>query len=193
MRHRKRGRTLGRSPSHRKAMRKNMLAALFLTEREIDDPKLDPNPPKVRGRIVTTVAKAKEMRPEVEKCITKARRAYEAIQAAKPHKTDAQRGTDAYEAWKKSDKYKSWVKAVAPAVAIRRRLISQVGDKKAVSILINTIAPRFLGRPGGYTRILKLATPRLGDAGPRAILEFVGKNDRRTTRSAKPAFEGSNA
>jgi len=35
------------------------------------------------------------------------------------------------------------------------------------------VAPRFANRPGGYTRILKLAMPRLGDAGPRAILEFV--------------------
>ena len=50
-----------------------------------------------------------------------------------------------------------------------------LGDKKAARILFERIAPRFVDRPGGYTRILKLATPRLGDAGPRAMLEFVGE------------------
>lgn len=49
-----------------------------------------------------------------------------------------------------------------------------LGDKQAARILFEKVAPRFVDRPGGYTRILKLATPRLGDAGPRAILEFVG-------------------
>ena len=51
------------------------------------------------------------------------------------------------------------------------------------------IAPRFEDRPGGYTRILKLAKPRLGDAGTRAILEFVGRNDRVRRRAERPAFE----
>ena len=40
--------------------------------------------------------------------------------------------------------------------------------------MFERIAPRFVDRPGGYTRILTLSTPRLGDAGPRAVLEFVG-------------------
>ena len=53
-------------------------------------------------------------------------------------------------------------------------MIQLLGDKHAARILFEKIAPRFTDRPGGYTRILKLATPRLGDAGPRAILEFVG-------------------
>ena len=57
MRHRKRGRVLGRSPSHRKAMFHNMASALFLTERDADE--TEPNKPKIKGRIVTTVAKAK--------------------------------------------------------------------------------------------------------------------------------------
>ena len=73
MRHRKRGRHLGRSSSHRKALLRNMASSLFLTERETDD--LDPNTPKVKGRIVTTIQKAKEIRPLVEKCISIAKRA----------------------------------------------------------------------------------------------------------------------
>ena len=63
-------------------------------------------------------------------------------------------------------------------------------DKQASQILFETIAPRYVDRPGGYTRILKLAKPRLGDAGARAILELVGQGDRdRVTKKAeKPSF-----
>ena len=71
MRHRRKGRVLGRSPSHRKALFKNLASALFLTER---DAELDENAPKVKGRIVTTLPKAKEVRPLVEKCITIAKK-----------------------------------------------------------------------------------------------------------------------
>jgi large subunit ribosomal protein L17 len=63
---------------------------------------------------------------------------------------------------------------MAPVVKARRRVVQLLGDKQAARILFERIAPRFADRPGGYTRILKLATPRLGDAGPRALLEFVG-------------------
>ena len=61
-------------------------------------------------------------------------------------------------------------------------------DKEAVKVLFETIAPRFVDRPGGYTRVLKLSKPRLGDAGQRAILELVGIRDRVTEKSEKPAF-----
>ena len=62
-------------------------------------------------------------------------------------------------------------------------------NKEAVEILFAHIAPRFMERPGGYTRILKLSKPRLGDNGKRAILEFVGKNDRAAKKASKPSFE----
>ena len=78
---------------------------------------------------------------------------------------------------------------MAPVVAARRRLFRLLGDKAAVSVLFDTVAPRFVERPGGYTRILRLAKPRLGDAGARAILEFVGVRDRVPARSTKPKFE----
>jgi large subunit ribosomal protein L17 len=64
-----------------------------------------------------------------------------------------------------------------------------LGDKEAVKILFDEIAPRMADRDGGYTRILKLAKPRLGDAGVQAILEFVGRNDRVKVKSQKPSFE----
>ncbi len=56
-------------------------------------------------------------------------------------------------------------------------------------ILFDEVAPRFADRPGGYTRVLRLAKPRLGDAGIRAILEFVGVHDRKRRKAARPAFE----
>jgi large subunit ribosomal protein L17 len=64
-----------------------------------------------------------------------------------------------------------------------------LGDKEAVKILFEEIAPRFADRNGGYTRILRLADRRLGDAGEKAILEFVGRNDRVAVRSERPAFD----
>jgi large subunit ribosomal protein L17 len=185
MRHRKRGRVLGRSPSHRKAMFKNLASALFLTERDAED---EDNKPEVKGRIITTVAKAKEVRPLVERCITLACKALGHVDASKEHATDAPRHSDTWKAWRKSDRWKKWAQAIAPAVASRRRLQQLLGDKQAVTVLLSTVAPRFRERPGGYTRILKLAKPRLGDAGPRAILEFVGVRDRQVQRAQKPAF-----
>ena len=186
MRHRKRGRVLGRAPSHRKAMLKNLASALILTEREFDsDDKLQP---KVKGRIITTVAKAKEVRPLVEKSVTLACKALGHVEASRQHAVDAPRNSDKWKAWRKSDKWKQWAAAIAPAVSSRRRLQQMLGDKLAVTVLLATVAPRFRDRRGGYTRILKLAKPRLGDAGPRAILEFVGIRDRQVQRAEKPTF-----
>ena len=59
MRHRRKGRVLGRSPSHQRAMLRNLASSLVLTEREFEPG--EPGSPKVPGRIVTTVAKAKEV------------------------------------------------------------------------------------------------------------------------------------
>lgn len=187
MRHRRKGRVLGRSPSHQRALLRSLATALFLTER---DAEFDDNTPKVKGRIITTLPKAKEARPLIEKCITLARRSVELREAAKPHGTDAARNTEAWRAWRKSDKWKLWAKAVAPSVTIQRRLLVLVGDKEAVKVLLDVIAPRFTDRPGGYTRIMRLAKPRLGDGGIRAVLELVGVRDRTAAKAQAPAFEG---
>jgi large subunit ribosomal protein L17 len=186
MRHRNKGRKLGRNPKHQRALLRNLASALILTER---DAEFDDNKPKVKGRIITTIAKAKEVRPLVEKCVTIARRSLSAQEAAREHGTSAERGSQEWKKWRESDQWTAWAQAVAPAVAARRRCIQLLGDKQAVSILFTEIAPRFAERPGGYTRIVRLAQPRLGDAGVQAILEFVGVRDRVVQRSQKPAFE----
>ncbi len=189
MRHRRRSRVLGRSPSHRKALLKNLASALFLTER---DAELDDNAPKVPGRIVTTLEKAKEVRPLVEKCVTLAKKSLAAAAAAEQYGTTAERGSDEYKQWRESESWQKWVNARAPYVNARRRVIQLIGDKNAAKVLFDRVAERFVDRPGGYTRIVRLATPRLGDGGTRAILEFVGKNDRVKKVSVKPDF-GSDA
>jgi large subunit ribosomal protein L17 len=165
---------------------RNLTSALFLTER---DAELDDNKPKVKGRIITTLEKAKEVRPFVERCITIARRSLAATEAAAKLGTDAERNSAAWKAWRESPKYLQWNKAIAPVVTARRRVFALLRDKQAVRVLFSEIAPRFADRNGGYTRILRLAKPRLGDAGTRAILELVGIRDRTAHAAQAPTFD----
>jgi large subunit ribosomal protein L17 len=169
---------------------RSLASALFLTER---DAEFDNNKPKVKGRIVTTITKAKEVRPLVEKCVTIACRGLSAEESAGEYATTASRGSDEWNSWRKSDRWQQWNTAVAPAIAARRRCLQILGDKQAVRVLFDMVAPRFTDRPGGYTRIVRLAKPRLGDAGTRAILEFVGVRDRVVQRAVRPVFEGESA
>ncbi len=197
MRHKRRGRHLGRTSSHRKALLRNLACSLFLTERDPDfytgmfqsDGKTEVKPPKHRGRIVTTIHKAKEVRPLVERCITIAKKAIPHIEKAEEFATSEDRNSDAWSKWRKSDNWQKWADARAPVVNARRRVFSMLRDKEAVEILFEEIAPRFLDRTGGYTRVMRLAKPRLGDAGVQAILELVGQNDKVKQTASKPVFE----
>ncbi|MCC9607687.1 50S ribosomal protein L17 [Blastopirellula sp. JC732] len=212
MRHRKKGRVLGRSSPHRKAMMRNMASSLLLSLRSddvnesgyeylsTDTPDAGRNVPKVKGRIITTITKAKEIRPYIEKVITIARNALPSIRAAEKLATKLQKYdsngkvNEAYKEWRKSDAYVAWNNAQAPALAARRRCVALLGNHQAVDILFDQVAPKFEDRQGGYTRILRLATPRLGDAGTRAIIEFVGnERDRVSEAAQRPAFEGEAA
>lgn len=183
MRHKVKGRKLGRNASHRKAMFRNMACSLI---KSVVVDENDPARPKVPGRIVTTIAKAKELRPYLEKLITMARKALPHQERAQGFAATAERNSDAWKSWRESDQWQQWNQAIAPAVALRRRVFSVLRDKQAVSILFDTIAPQYANRPGGYTRVVKLPNVRLGDAGVQALIEFVGdqrdrvKSGRRT-------------
>ena len=126
MRHRVSHRKLGRVTEHRIAMLRNQATALILHE-----------------RIETTVPKAKELRPFVERIITLAKR-----------------GIAAGDGNGKS-------------LHARRLVLRDIQDRDVVGKLFDTIAPRFEGRPGGYTRILRVGFRR-GDSAEVAQIELVG-------------------
>ena len=200
MRHKNKGRKLGRNPSHRTAMLRNLASSLFLSERDADvneagefyrdydTAAFGKNQPKVKGRVITTLQKAKQVRPLVEKCITIARKGLKAQEQAEQYATSAERNSGEWKTWRNSDQWRQWAQAMAPAVHARRRVVSMIRNKVAMEVLFDEIAPRFLDRNGGYTRIMRLASPRLGDAGTRAVLEFVGTHDRISEKSERPAF-----
>ena len=119
MRHRIAGRKLQRTSSHRTALFRNMAAALIKHE-----------------QITTTVAKAKELRPYVEKLITLAKKG---------------------------------------GLSNRRLAHARLLDDAQLVKLFDVIAPRYAGRNGGYTRIVK-AGIRMSDAAPIAIIEFVDRD-----------------
>lgn len=66
-------------------------------------------------------------------------------------------------------------KAAKNTLATRRLLISRVKDADCVEKLMSVIAPRYQGRPGGYTRIIKVGN-RYGDMSPIAYIELVDRN-----------------
>jgi large subunit ribosomal protein L17 len=156
-------------------MFRNMACSLIKSVRVDED---DDTRPQVPGRIVTTVAKAKELRPKIEKLITLARKALAHQENAEEHETSAERNSSEWRTWRESDKWTRWSNAIAPAVAMRRRAFAVLRDKEAVDILFDELATRYRDRPGGYSRVVKLASVRLGDAGPQALIEFVGVGDR---------------
>lgn len=179
MRHKVRGRKLGRNASHRKAMFRNMASSLIKSF-EIDEDA--ENAPVVAGRIVTTLPKAKEIRPIVEKLVTLARRASAHESAAAEFATEAAPGTEEWQQWRKSDQWQKWNAAIAPAVALRRRAFADLRDKQAVLVLFGPLSDAMSDRDGGYLRVVRLPNVRLGDSGQQALVEFVGVRDRVKTR-----------
>jgi large subunit ribosomal protein L17 len=58
-----------------------------------------------------------------------------------------------------------------------RRAMSLIGDRAVVQVLFDEIGPYYSDRPGGYTRVLRLVKPRLGDATVQAYLGYVREDD----------------
>ena len=102
-------------------------------------------------RIRTTDAKAKETRRLAERTITWARRLGTVLTKSPDKRTEEEKGQ------------------VVHAVRMARRVVR---DRSAVVKLFDEIGPRFLGRHGGYTRIVKIGQ-RPGDAAPMSLLELI--------------------
>ncbi len=130
MRHRVAHRKLGRVTEHRIALLRNQAQALLRHE-----------------KIETTVPKAKELRPYVERLISIAKRSL-------------------------ADNGEAEERRIRRMNA--ERLVSQdLSDQKVVAKLFDAIAPRYSARPGGYTRLLRLGHRR-GDAAEVAQVELIG-------------------
>jgi large subunit ribosomal protein L17 len=116
-------------------------------------------------RIETTDAKAKELRRVTERLITKARRLGEV--AYTPHEKLKAKDQAARLATKRL------LGAFLPRFGTK---IEEGAPKKVdlVEKVLVDLAKRFEGRPGGYTRTIKLG-PRRGDNAPMVLIEFVGE------------------
>lgn len=139
--HRRVGRKLKRTWSHKKSLMCNLATDLFLHK-----------------KLVTTEAKAKELRPFAESLITRARIALRNEQngnlpTARPNKSGE-------------------VATVTKDFVQRRQVGRFIRNKAVLQELFDTIAPAVASRDGGYTRIIKLG-PRRGDGGREAIIELV--------------------
>jgi large subunit ribosomal protein L17 len=137
MRHKKRGRQLGRDTNHRRALFRNLVTSLFEHE-----------------RIETTEAKAKEIRGIADRMITLGKEG---------------------------------------SLAARRRAASYLMSGGMVTKLFGEIAPRFLQRQGGYTRLIRTRV-RVGDGAKMAVVELVIQGQRpepKKTDKSKPAPEKS--
>jgi len=76
--------------------------------------------------------------------------------------------------------------ALKNTLAARRQVGRFIQDKTVLKKLFDVIGPRFVGRPGGFTRVLRLG-PREGDAAEMALLELVIREERHHEKKAKAA------
>lgn len=143
MRHLYKGRKLKRTSSHRKALLRNLAASLFDSK-----------------RIVTTIAKAKELRPFAERIIT---RAINVVKNESENRLPAGQNQDLHNR-----------RMIARDININRKSSDTTIERTVFDILIQDIAPKIIAeeRHGGYTRIIKSGFRR-GDAAETAIIELV--------------------
>ena len=141
MRHRKHNHQLGVKTAHRTSMLANLCCSLI-----------------ENGRIKTTLARARALRPTIEKIITLAKKAHLAQDPAQK-------------------------------IHYRRLAISRLRSKPATKKLFDELVEQFAKREGGYTRIYKLALPRLGDASEMALIEFVEEpaSKKKKKKAKKPS------
>lgn len=177
MRHRMHHRKLNRTSEHRRAMQRNLAQSLI-----------------EHGRITTTLAKAKDIQPFVEKLVTlavkvRARSAASdaagALRARRAlHRLLGDRAMIPAEYREAYDGMSDAKRAKTMQMVSGRR--HRTGDPKgrltftAESVthrLIETVAPNFEDRPGGYTRLIHLPKRRLGDSARTAMVQFIGDEE----------------
>lgn len=186
MRHRVDHRKLNRTSEHRKALLRNMAQSLI-----------------EHGQITTTLPKAKTLRPFFERLVTlavRARRLGAADDRAgalrsrrRIHQLLGDRGLIPKEHRGTYEGMTDALRAKTMRMASGRRY--RTGEPRGrlvftaeavVHRLIETIAPRYENRPGGYTRLVRLARRRVGDSTPLAVLQLVGDEEAPATLT-KPA------
>ena len=149
MRHLKAHRKLGRTSEHRTSMLRNLATSLINSREE---------------RIVTTLPKAKELRPFVERAITLSRRARN-LSDDDARALHLRRQAAGF--------FHAGNTTVASLTGKRGQLRpARTAGVAALRRLFNELGERYKDRPGGYTRILKLGH-RDGDAAELAIIELV--------------------
>lgn len=114
-------------------------------------------------RIVTTTPKAKELRRYAEKVVGYAKRWAVHQQVACKLLRDGEA--------------KAAEQAAADAQWQLKLANSWVGQRPLLIKLLHHLGPRYLDRNGGYTRVLKLQKVRVGDAAPRAIIEYIDRDE----------------
>jgi len=145
MRHAKPGNRLSRPYDQRRALLRALATELLRHD-----------------EIVTTVAKAKAVRSEAERMITLAKHGLLTDKENTYKNIKSEDANVASEA----------AKLIAKHVHCRRQMQAYIYDKAVVSRTFDEIAPRYLKREGGYTRIVKTHFRR-GDAAPMAVIQLV--------------------
>jgi large subunit ribosomal protein L17 len=172
MRHLKAHRKLGRPTEHRISMLRN-LATSLVNSRE--------------DRIVTTLPKAKELRPFIEKAITLSRR------AASLEGNGAEAAAAGVHLRRQAASY-FHAGNFRRAITTRRGQIPppRTAGVAALKRLFDELGERYKDRPGGYTRIIKMGR-RSGDGAELAIIEFVDNAREQQAQSAarKKVTKGS--
>jgi large subunit ribosomal protein L17 len=162
MRHQKAHRKLGRTSEHRMSMLRNLAVSLINSREE---------------RIVTTLPKAKELRPFVEKAITLSRKA--------SNLAGEDSGPRALHLRRQAAGYFHAGNMTQGALSGKRGQVRlpRTAGVAALKRLFNELGERYKDRPGGYTRIFKLGR-RVGDNAELAIIELVDNQGERDALEA---------
>ncbi|MDX6288533.1 MAG: large subunit ribosomal protein [Blastocatellia bacterium] len=169
MRHLKAHRKLGRTTEHRISMLRNLATSLINSR---DD------------RIVTTLPKAKELRPFVEKAITLSRR------AASLEGNTAEVG-GLHLRRQAAGFFHAGNYGRATATRRGQTPPPRTAGVAAIRRLFDELGERFKDRPGGYTRIIKMGR-RTGDGAELAIIELVDNaREKEAQASARKRTKGS--